>query len=446
MAETRGAGACLLPPIADSARRERWLLISYWANSPTRAPSQHIDDRLPHLHAAGIALELITSICGPRPAACGARWHRVPSLSPSGCRFEVRHAARRLPRPWGWLVKSALGVVVLPCYWLEKLALPVESTFWWWLSAGPAGLGWAMRRRPDLVYSTGGPMSAHLAAALISRALRLVWIAEIQDPLHHEARGRGRLHRWLATKVERLVHARATGVVYLTRAARDRAAARAGGAAELAAIYPGAEVRPPDHRAPGERMEIAHVGTLSGSRNAGSLLAALARLAARRPEVRHRVRLRLMGWLDRAAQGQARSFLYPEMVEAPGRVPRPAALAAMADSDLLVVIQNCDRRSEETIPSKVYEYLAAGRPVLGLTFRNPELAEMLRQAGHTSVEVDDVEGIARALETAYDRWRRGELSAEPCLRYRVEGAVAELIAWARRVRAAGAGGRSSDGT
>jgi len=432
--------------VGEWAGRERWLIVSYWANCPGRAPSQHLDDRLPHLRAAGIEVEMVASICGARPAGWGPRWHRVLSLSPSGCRFELRHAARRLPRPWGWLVKSALGVVVLPCYWLEKLALPVESTFWWWLSAGPAGLGWAMRRRPDIVYSTGGPMSAHLAAALISRALRLPWIAEIQDPLHHEARGRGRLHRWLATKVERLVHARATGVVYLTRAARDRAAARAGGAAKLAAIYPGAEVRWAGHRAPGERMEIAHVGTLSGSRNAGSLLAALARLAARRPEVRRRIRLRLVGWLDRAAQGQARSFLHPEMVEAPGRVPRPAAQAAMADSDLLVVIQNCDARSEETIPSKVYEYLAAGRPVLGLTFRNPELAEMLREAGHTAVEADDVGSIGAALETAYERWRRGELSAEPCRRYRVECAVAELIAWARRLRAAGAGGRSGDAT
>lgn len=181
-------------------------------------------------------------------------------------------------------------------------------------------------------------------------------------------------------------------------------------------------------------MRIAHLGTLGESRNPSVLLDALAGLVARRPEARRHLRLWLVGSMDKASRGSVRGFPFPEMLETPGKVSRREALDLMAGCDLLLVIQNRDRLSEETIPFKTYEYLASGRAVLALVHRNPELAGLLREAGHTAVEGDDAEAVAHALEDCYDRWLHNTLGNRSCLKYSPARAAGQLIAWSRSLR------------
>ena len=416
---------------------ERWLVISYWANVEGMACSFHVDDRIPHLQAAGLDVEVLTSPCGPRPTGWGDRWHRVPSLSPSGVRFEIRHLSNSFPKRTRGVGKWLLMLPILPLYAVEKLLLNLESTFWWWVSGGLAGLWWTRRRRFDLIYSSGGAISAHWAAAWIARRRGLPWIAEIRDPLPYQAEGRGRIYRRVLAWTERLIHQHAEGVVYLTQTACERAQRRRRGKAACKVIYAGGErVGPPSGARDGRRLRLLHAGSLAGSRNPGPLLGALAKLVARRPELRLRIGLTLLGSTDRASRRMVAEFPYPEMVEVVAKVPRQAALALMAEAEILVVIQNTDAISEETIPSKVYDYLMSDRPVLGLLHRNPELAAMLREAGHCAVESLDGEGIAAAIEALYGRWEAGESGSRSEARYTRAGATAELVAWGRELAAA----------
>jgi hypothetical protein len=412
---------------------ERWLVISYWANCAGVTPSFHVDDRLPHLARAGVEAEVITSVCGPRPAGWGVRWHRVPSLSPSGVRFEMRHVARRLRQPWGAVAKTAVHLLVLPLYLLEKLLLRVDSTFWWWWPAGLLGTWWSGRRRPDLVYSTGGAVSGHLAAALIAAARRIPWIAEIRDPLPSQVLGRGALYARLLMAAERLIHRRATGVVYVTHTARARAEARAGG--RCITIYAGAEP-PATTGAParGARLRLVHTGSLGGTRTPETVLAALARLAARRPEVRERVQLVFVGSVDALSRHEIGRFPYPEMVKATGKLPREAARELAEQADAVLLIQNQEEEWGGTIPAKTYEYLVAGRPLLGLLYHNPELASLLEEAGQQVAPVDEIDAIESALEDLYAQWESGRLATKPYGRYTRAGAAAELISWSRRWR------------
>jgi len=418
-------------------RAERWLVISYWANVEGVAPSFHIDDRLPYLKAAGIDVKMLTSVCGPPAAGWKENWHRVPSISPSGVRFEVRYTASRLGRLWGRLAKALITLLVLPGYAVEKLLLNTESSFWWWLSAGALGTCWSLRWRPKVIYSSGGAISGHLAAACIASVCRRSWIAEIQDPLPYQAEGRGRIYRRVLAWTERLIHQHAEGVVYLTQTACERAQRRTRGRAACKVIYAGGEeVGPPSGAGDGSRLHLLHAGSLAGSRNPGQLLRALAEVVARRPELRGRIGLTLLGSMDRASRRMAVEFPYPEVVEVVAKVPRQEALARVAQADILVVIQNTDAISEETIPSKVYDYLMSGRPVLGLVHRNSELAGMLREAGHCAVESADREGIAAAIEEFCGRWEAGELGSRAEARYTRAGATAELVAWGRELVAA----------
>jgi hypothetical protein len=100
----------------------------------------------------------------------------------------------------------------------------------------------------------------------------------------------------------------------------------------------------------------------------------------------------------------------------------------MRDADILLLVQNIDDFSAETIPSKVYEYLVAGRPILGLVHRNAELAGMLTGLGHTVAEAADAVSVRDAVSEIHRRWETITLESPAVSPYTVASAVDRLIA------------------
>ena len=290
------------------------------------------------------------------------------------------------------------------------------------------------RARPDVIYSTGGPLASHRAAAAIAGRYGITWIAEIRDPLPYNIPLRGGLHRRLVPWLEHLIHNRVAGVVYVTRTACERAKMRTAGRAPCTAIYPGGEPLEADACSASTHMRLVHAGSLGGTRNPGVLLQALAEAVTERPSLRDGLRLTLLGEMEEAGRRQVAAFAYPEMVQVIEKRPRVEAQAMVAEADVLLVLQNLEPVSEETIPSKVYDYLVSGKPVLALLFGNTELAAMLSEAGHEAVAATDAGAVAQSLLHLHDLWAAGRLTSRPDLRHTRAGATAELVAWARSLR------------
>jgi hypothetical protein len=86
-----------------------------------------------------------------------------------------------------------------------------------------------------------------------------------------------------------------------------------------------------------------------------------------------------------------------DCIEVGAPLPYRDALAEMLGSDGLLILQaaNCN----EQIPAKLYEYLRAGRPILGLTDPRGDTADALRRAGVTEIAaLEDAGAIAVSLE------------------------------------------------
>jgi hypothetical protein len=416
----------------------RWLILSYFSNIDGMACAQHLDDRIPHLEQAGIRPVLLT---GP----CGIRWEslphaRVPSIAPSGVRFEVRHLFRkaRLSAPWGKVLEFLVLLPLYPFYLLEKIVADLDSQWSWFPLAAIRGYFLCRRYRPEIVYTTGGPSSAHLAAALFARRCGTPWIAEIQDPLVHGDWLRSRraldVYRW----AERVICRRADAVVFVTDATRKGADGRTGLGGRGWVIYPGAD---PAHGAArdlqkGDRCRFAHFGSLGGSRNVEIFLNAIRLLFREDPGMEGAVGLDLYGTCDRRSMAHIRKFPSPGVISVHGRLSRMESLAAMRQSDVLLLIQNTEEFSVETIPSKVYEYLQAGRPILGLVYKNPELARMLSAYGHIAVDASDPDTVKEGITRCLTHWRESGpggpgLSSSP---YTVADAVKRLVAISGELR------------
>ncbi len=408
--------------------KDCWLIISYFANIDAMAPSHHIDDRLAFFRKKGIEIHLLSSPCGLRYRSLSHT--RVPSPAPSGIRYEVRYLLRRKTKEKFWFKfwETLILLPVFPLYLIEKLLFRLDSTWSWFITATAAAIVLSIKKRPAMIYSTGGPVSAHIAAMIAAAVTGRQHVAEFQDPLVHQYAAPGKFERHFIERVERLIFSTAKAVIFLTKKASENAEARYGSRKSFA-LYAGA-VRPeivlPYTKS--EQFRIAHFGSLGGTRNLGHFLAALEVLFRNYPDLAEEFRLDLYGNSSRAVRREIERFNYRYAVKSYGKVNRPQAVEAMQRADVLLLIQNMDDVSFETIPSKVYEYLHTGRPILALIYRNPELQTMLEAQGHMVVEADDVTGIGEALKTYIAGWKEDHLgSSQVPSPYTVESAVSGLI-------------------
>ncbi len=418
----------------------RWLILSYFSGIDGMACAQHLDDRLPHLRRGGITPLLLTGVCGDKRD--GMVHVRVPSVAPSGLRFEIRHVFRksRLARPLRKALEAAALLPIYPFYFLEKLFADLDSQWSWFPLAAAAGDRLCAAHDPELLYSTGGPWSAHLAAALIARRRGIPWVAEIQDPVIHGDWARGRAAFAVCRRVERLICRRADAVIFLTEGARASAARRTDLGDRGWVVYPGADPAgdaPAGYRA-GERCRFAHFGSLGGSRNVKTFLSALDLLFRESPGLAAATALDLYGTCDRVSWAQIRAFPHPGVVTVHGRLGRRDSLAAMRRSDVLLLIQNTEEYAAETIPSKVYEYLHAGRPVLGLVHGNAELRSILERQGHFASDAADPAAVKAVVARLASAWRGGELESRPSASsYTVAAAVDAILEKARTLPCSG---------
>jgi len=392
--------------------KDRWLIISYFANIDAMAPSHHIDYRLPLLKQRGIDIHLVTSTCGARYK--NLTHTRVPSPAPSGIRYEVRYFLRRRTTKKAWFKfwETLLLLPVYPFYFIEKLLFRLDSTWSWFITTSIAATMLSVIHRPEIIYSTGGPVSAHIAAKVASSITKIPHIAEFQDPLVHQYAAPGKFERHFIKNVERFILKTASVSVFLTQQAAENALARNPRSKKSIAIYAGATSL--QNAAPykkGEIFNIAHFGALGGSRNLDCFFSALVTMFSEYPDLPGYFRLDLYGNNSRNVNKQIKQFPYRETLRINGKIKWQEAINVMFKTDVLLLIQNTDDVSFETIPSKVYEYLHTGRPIFALVYRNPELQAMLEGMGHTVVQADDEEAIKKGLEAYIAQWKQDRLQS-----------------------------------
>jgi glycosyltransferase involved in cell wall biosynthesis len=258
---------------------------------------------------------------------------------------------------------------------------------------------------PDIIYSTAPPWTAQFIALILKIVLRRPWVADFRDPWSRAPWTEGRLPLAVraAAVIERAVVRRADRIVFVAQGNRNEFAAHYGDAvtAKFEVVANGCDPsefdaldRPP---VGGDPFVLLHAGSLYGGRTPEPLLLAVASVIERGALDPGRFRLRFMGpnGLQSVDLGRrCRELGLESVVEFVGRVPRQESLRAMVSASSLLLLQPGHTVS---VPGKLYEYLAAGRPILAIA-EEGETADLVRASGiGVSTTPEDSEGIARGL-------------------------------------------------
>lgn len=318
----------------------------------------------------------------------------------------------------------------------------------WGRAVTPAVRAWLAREgiEVDVVWGTGGPFGVFSAARELARALRKPLALDYRDPwTTARPPRRGPLaapqRALVALEAAALAEARAVSFINTEAlAAAERAFGRPPGALwrvvpnsadplDLGDAPPRPLAPPPPPGAPAP-LTLLHAGNFMDGRSCLPLAERLRALPDDLPAT-----LYVLGQLDAAAAAAlARDPLPPARFERRPPVPPREVAGYMRGASALVLVIGAAHR--EALSGKLYDYLAAGRPIIGFGPPDAAARALLEESG-AGVWVDegDPDGLTRALR----RLARGELPAlsphalAPFHARAMSGALCELLAWAADV-------------
>ena len=413
----------------------RWLILSHAFNMDGRAASLTITDKIPYLLEAGIEPIVFSAITGVKDQRFPH--YQYIAWGPAGFRFDFRHwVANKYGRRLVYkLLTGVVSIVLAPFIAIEKLVLGYSSQWSWAL---PAFIhGWLLIRRGkvDVVFSVGGAWSAHLAGVWLKRVTGIGLISEVHDPLvirknpgdQANAKSKNRdaqFRHYLENQLTRF----SDKVWWFTDGALHYAKARnpnlnTPNNAHGFVVTPGAE--PPGDREANrhheytEQLDLCHFGSLAKNRSLSTIIKALVPLLDRYPEARNQIRVHAYGApLDRLSIDVIKQYGFDDVVLAHGRLERDPATGKsgrervaekMQAADILILLHGNDEWCAEYIPSKFYDYLWAGRPIWGITHRNPQLDQMLLERGAYLSPQIEIREIESALERIWLDWKNRKL-------------------------------------
>ncbi len=284
----------------------------------------------------------------------------------------------------------------------------------------PCALAAARRQDYDVAYSSSGPFTSHVIGLILKRLTRRPWVAELRDGWYRWNRAIFPDYPAWRDVLERRLEAAAIRsadqVVLVTERMadafraqyqdlpRDRFAVVSNGFDAAQFPSSGAE-----RATSATTFHVLHAGALYYGRSLAAFLEAAHRLIGSDQEFAKKFRLTLLGTLDPRASAEVGRTGLAASVHIQNQVGHAEALAAMRSADLLLLVANTTPGAEATVPGKLFEYLAVGRPILAIAPPDSATVDILSQTGGGWLAASgDPAAIACVLHQAFSAHRTGE--------------------------------------
>jgi hypothetical protein len=278
----------------------------------------------------------------------------------------------------------------------------------------------------DAIVTTGPPQSMHLIGRDLCRALRRTgrpcppWYADFRDPwtkmfyFKHLA-----LLPWNRRRHERMEQSvldEATRVISVSPPVRDDFQAATRTPVEL--ITNGFDPADFPALAPGASQEfftLVHTGLFAADGNPLNLWSVLSRMCSEDARFRECLRIRLAGKVDGEIVAAILAAGLGDQLENLGYMPHSAVTTEQQSAAVLLLPLRREPEYAAVLPGKIFEYLAARRPVLGIGQPDGAAAKVLRDAGAGEMyDWEETEPLHNFIKKEWRRWLDGDISPRSC--------------------------------
>lgn len=306
--------------------------------------------------------------------------------------------------------------------WKERLSVWIRGNFFipdarcWWVKPSVNYLKAYLKDHPvDAIISTGPPHSMHLIALKLKEATGLPWIADFRDPWT-EIDFYDELHltKWADCKHHRLEHEVLTKADQVVAVGWDMAERLKRLGANHPVVIPNGydwDTQAQPAATPlSKDFTLTHIGIIGPNRNEHQLWQALGELKASDSQFSSKLKIRLIGQVDQSVAKSIQANGLTESSELIPYIPHDQIQEQQASSQVLLLLINHTPNAKGILTGKLFEYIAAGRPILCIGPEDGDAARILDEthAGRT-VGFEDKEKIKAIIKELYQSYLEGRL-------------------------------------
>lgn len=323
-----------------------------------------------------------------RPAAA------IPS-APAGS----LNASAEVPEPArpGWTQRLKSLLIAAFKGFLKHVAYLPDNYIFWSRSAAREALEICRRHNIQLVYTSLPPFSACLVGYKLRKRLGIPWIVDYRDLWHGDVLREwvGPVRQRLELMLERHYMSLADVIIAVSEQKTEY----------LKKLLPKAKARREtltngydtdiyesflaEPRIPHDTIDFVFTGRLFKNRRGYAFAEALGKLVREQPELREKVRVKILGGVAPEIQTRYNKILATYDIESlysfPGDIPYHEAMRAQVNADWLLLIVDTGETSDGVIPGKLFEYIAAKRPIFALC--DPGATQTIIERGRLGVVV-----------------------------------------------------------
>jgi glycosyltransferase involved in cell wall biosynthesis len=291
----------------------------------------------------------------------------------------------------------------------------------------------------DAILSSGPPHSTHMIARALKRKFGTPWLADFRDP-------------W--TNIDFYDQLMLTGWADKKHKAQEQAVIREAdrmltvswswgedfrrlGRADIETVTNGFDEAdfPATMPERDQNFTICHIGSLNRDRNSPPLWETLAKMARANADFKAALRLRFIGKTEANTFAQLADLGLEANTEQVAYMPHGEVIAELGRAHVLLLLTNDTLNVLGVVPGKIYEYLAARRPILAIGTPAGDSARILRETGAgVMCGFRDRAAMEEALTNLFADYQKGSPAyagdAEAIRRFTRRGAterVAEIL-------------------
>ena len=264
----------------------------------------------------------------------------------------------------------------------------------------------------DTIITTGPPHSVHLIGYYLKQTKAVNWIADFRDPwttigYHKKLKltsSAKRKHKLLETKVlksaDKIIVTSATTKKEFEQITEQ----------PIKVITNGYDSEISSTQKLDEKFTISHIGSMLTGRNPVKLWQVLSDLLKNNIDFKNALHLQFIGVISDDVLQSLNDFGLQTHFKVVGYVSHEKAIEFQKTSQILLLVEIDSQETIGIIPGKLFEYMAAKRPILGVGPINWEVADIVNDTKSGCIfEYSDDIALKNVILDWFTQYQKGEL-------------------------------------
>ena len=276
--------------------------------------------------------------------------------------------------------------------------------------------------RPDIIFTSAPPYSVHLIGRALKRRYQLPWVADFRDPWleNHAYNTAPRMapSMWINRRMESAVLNGADHIISTMQSQRRLLWGKTERSIKSFTTVPNGfedqDWKNTDELERTSKFYVSHFGTIYSEGLDDDFAAEIARIVRKNRAFQRDFALRLIGSVPSEVQMVLSKELHRDNLHISPPVKPEMVQEMLRQEQLLLLLVNRGENHRYSHPSKVYEYMASGNPILAIGPADHEVMDILRQnAPDRSYICENTEQAGPKIEMIFDQWRKSDLPSKP---------------------------------